>query len=48
VPFLCIFASGYFYVGFCSLYVLWKMHQEAVADITVEAEDVVVDPASSL
>jgi cellulose synthase/poly-beta-1,6-N-acetylglucosamine synthase-like glycosyltransferase len=29
VPFLCIFAGGYFYVGFSSLYVLWKMQQDA-------------------
>jgi cellulose synthase/poly-beta-1,6-N-acetylglucosamine synthase-like glycosyltransferase len=29
VPFLLIFAGGYFYVGVSSLYVLWKMHREA-------------------
>jgi hypothetical protein len=29
VPFLCIFAGGYFYVGFNSLHVLWRMQQEA-------------------
>ncbi len=29
VPFLCIFAGGYFYVGFNSLYVLYRMQQEA-------------------
>jgi len=29
VPFLCIFAGGYFYVGFSSLYVLYKMQQDA-------------------
>ena len=29
VPFLVIFAGGYFYVGFSSLYVLWRMQQEA-------------------
>jgi cellulose synthase/poly-beta-1,6-N-acetylglucosamine synthase-like glycosyltransferase len=28
VPFLLIFAGGYFYVGFASLWALWKMHQE--------------------
>lgn len=27
IPFLTIFAGGYFYVGFSSLWVLWKMHQ---------------------
>jgi cellulose synthase/poly-beta-1,6-N-acetylglucosamine synthase-like glycosyltransferase len=48
VPFLCIFAGGYLYVGFSSLHVLWMMHQEATA---VEVEPVVVDvvdPASLL
>jgi hypothetical protein len=29
VPFLLIFAGGYFYVGFSSLYVLWRLQQEA-------------------
>ncbi|HEX4054540.1 MAG TPA: glycosyltransferase [Tepidisphaeraceae bacterium] len=29
VPFLLIFAGGYFYVGFNSLYALYKMQQEA-------------------
>ena len=29
VPFLLIFAGGYFYVGFGSLYAMWKMSQEA-------------------
>jgi hypothetical protein len=29
VPFLLIFAGGYLYVGCNSLYVLWKMQQEA-------------------
>ncbi len=29
VPFLVIFASGYFYVGLNSIYVLWRMQQEA-------------------
>ena len=29
IPFLMIFAGGYFYVGFSSLYVLWRMHREA-------------------
>ena len=28
IPFLTIFAGGYFYVGFSSLWVLWKMHQD--------------------
>ena len=29
LPFLLIFAGGYFYVGFNSIYVLYKMNQEA-------------------
>ena len=29
VPFLLIFASGYFYVGLNSIYVLWKMQRES-------------------
>jgi hypothetical protein len=33
VPFLLIFAGGYFYVGFSSIVVLWKMHRES-AQIT--------------
>src|SRR5687768_7179711 len=40
VPFLVIFAGGYFYVGFSSLYVLWRMQQEAeeeLADAEPEA-----------
>ena len=28
VPFLAIFAGGYFYVGFTTLYVLWQMYAE--------------------
>ena len=28
LPFLVIFAGGYFYVGFASLHALWKMNQE--------------------
>jgi hypothetical protein len=37
IPFLLIFAGGYFYVGWSSLSVLWKMHQEAQAQLE-EAE----------
>ena len=32
VPFLFIFSAGYFYVGLSSLLVLWRMHQEALAE----------------
>jgi cellulose synthase/poly-beta-1,6-N-acetylglucosamine synthase-like glycosyltransferase len=38
IPFLCIFAGGYFYVGFNSIYVLWRMQQEADAELADEAE----------
>ena len=31
VPFLVIFAGGYFYVGFATLYALWKMRQQNLA-----------------
>ena len=34
LPFLAIFAGGYFYVGFASLHTLYKMHREA----EIEAE----------
>jgi hypothetical protein len=33
-----IFAGGYFYVGFSSLYVLWRMQQEADAAVLPEIE----------
>jgi cellulose synthase/poly-beta-1,6-N-acetylglucosamine synthase-like glycosyltransferase len=36
IPFLAIFAGGYFYVGFSSIYVLWKMQQEAEEQIAAE------------
>jgi hypothetical protein len=36
VPFLIIFAAGYFYVGLNSFAVLWRMHQEAMAPVEVE------------
>jgi hypothetical protein len=36
IPFLLIFAGGYFYVGFSSLHVLVKMDQEA-AEVLAEA-----------
>lgn len=39
LPFLTIFAGGYFYVGFSSLYVLWKMQQESDAEIAEEAAE---------
>ena len=30
IPFLGVFACGYFYVGFGTLYALWKMHRHTV------------------
>ena len=33
VPFLLIFAGGYFYVGFGSLWAMWQMSQEAEEDV---------------
>ncbi|HYO10395.1 MAG TPA: glycosyltransferase [Tepidisphaeraceae bacterium] len=34
VPFLLIFAGGYFYVGFGSLYAMWQMSQEQEEEAT--------------
>jgi hypothetical protein len=41
IPFLIIFAGGYFYVGFASLHALSKMHKEA----ELGAETAIVTPA---
>ncbi len=38
LPFLIIFAGGYFYVGFGSLYALWNMHHEAEKEAPLAAE----------
>jgi hypothetical protein len=38
IPFLCIIASGFFYVGFNSIYVLWRMQQEADSELADEPE----------
>ena len=43
VPFLLIFSVGYFYVGFSSLSVLWRMHQERAAAIA-EREQAASEP----
>jgi cellulose synthase/poly-beta-1,6-N-acetylglucosamine synthase-like glycosyltransferase len=40
VPFLLIFAGGYFYVGFSSLAVLWRMHQDAQDALAVDAAEI--------
>jgi cellulose synthase/poly-beta-1,6-N-acetylglucosamine synthase-like glycosyltransferase len=44
IPFLIIFAGGYFYVGGSSLYVLWKMQQDA--DVVLLPES--VDPSEAI
>lgn len=41
IPFLLVFAGGYFYVGFSSLYVLWRMQQEA--DEQAESEQTLAE-----
>ncbi|MGN6625152.1 MAG: glycosyltransferase [Tepidisphaeraceae bacterium] len=42
VPFLCIFAGGYFYVGFSTLLVHYQRHQEMLAAVEAAEESVVV------
>jgi hypothetical protein len=40
VPFLLIFAGGYLYVGFNSLYVLYRMNEQAQAELeAAQAEE---------
>ena len=43
IPFLIIFAGGYFYVGVTSIYVLWRMQREA--DAGIETEIAEAEPA---
>ena len=38
VPFLMIFAGGYFYVGFGSIWAMWQMSQEGEEEVTEIAE----------
>jgi cellulose synthase/poly-beta-1,6-N-acetylglucosamine synthase-like glycosyltransferase len=38
IPFLLIFAGGYFYVGVGSVYALWKMHMDAQSEMVEEPE----------
>ncbi|MEM1012917.1 MAG: glycosyltransferase [Planctomycetota bacterium] len=38
LPFLIMFAAGYFYVGISSLLVLWRMHQERLAAAAMAQE----------
>src|SRR5665213_828236 len=35
IPFLVIFAGGYYYVGFASLHVFWKMSKQPELDVVV-------------
>ena len=47
VPFLCIFAGGYFYVGFNSMHVLLKMHRQA-GELAEAAEAAAAAAAAAL
>jgi len=42
IPFLMIFAGGYFYVGFSTLAVLYQRHQEALAAVAAASEESIV------
>jgi cellulose synthase/poly-beta-1,6-N-acetylglucosamine synthase-like glycosyltransferase len=44
IPFLAIFAGGYFYVGFASIHTLYKMHREAEIEAELAAA---AEPAST-
>jgi cellulose synthase/poly-beta-1,6-N-acetylglucosamine synthase-like glycosyltransferase len=43
IPFLVIFAGGYFYVGFASLHALWKMNKEAEIDADADLTAAVIE-----
>jgi cellulose synthase/poly-beta-1,6-N-acetylglucosamine synthase-like glycosyltransferase len=43
VPFLMIFAGGYFYVGFSTIWTLWQMHREVSPAQPASTADAVVD-----
>jgi hypothetical protein len=47
VPFLAIFAGGYFYVGFNSLLVLRRMAHDSAEPELAPAVKAVVEPVSS-
>ncbi len=38
IPFLMIFAGGYFYVGVSSLWLMWTTHNASRAEIVPEVE----------
>jgi hypothetical protein len=40
LPFLLIFAGGYFYVGVGSVFALWKMQMEAEAELAEETAEI--------
>ena len=40
LPFLLIFAGGYFYVGVGSVFALWKMQMEAEAEMAEETAEI--------
>ena len=42
IPFLLIFAGGYFYVGFASLHALWKMNKEAELEADAALPEVII------
>jgi hypothetical protein len=44
VPFLLIFAGGYFYVGVGSIFAMWKMHQEAREETLLQLAAPPVEP----
>ena len=48
VPFLCIFAGGYLYVGLSSVYVLWMMQQESIGLPEGVDPVEVIDPTPTL
>ncbi len=42
LPFLVLFACGYFYVGISSLVILWRMHQQRMAQAEALAQEAAV------
>lgn len=45
LPFMVIFAAGYFYVGLSSLSVLWRMHRESLATAPASEEETAIASA---
>ena len=46
LPFLVLFAAGYFYVGLSSMAVLWRMHRESVAAAEADEEAAAVSASA--